>query len=152
MIKFQKLPIQHKQILQPFFEPLFFRTYFNLDKITICIMPKWFGTLGGRGTHTAAAVVGKHICVIPEVLICKKNQQIRNNYWSIDNDAKGIATWCHEVFHCYQFHEKPWRFVGQGILGIIYSLLYDKKLYNHKRFPYEQEAILFAEKVRNHIL
>lgn len=92
----------------------------------------------------AVSVFGDKIYVLRGVLDTA-SANIRGHDWRWDS-PRGISLWCHEFYHVYQFRKHPLRFLSQGISGIFQSLK-GGSIYEHKYFPYEQEAIAFEKQV-----
>jgi len=126
----------------------FFKEYkWSPAKAKVRVVSPYWGKLSGRGTPTAVFVVRGNIFVMRGALNAAK--PVRSNNWNLATKM-GFATLAHEVFHTYQNDRDGFgKFLRSLFSGIWKSLRNSKKLYDHKYFDYELEAIDFEKKVRS---
>lgn len=132
-------------VVQPWFD----RYSWSAQQVKVRLVPDWFGSVGARGSPTAVAVFGRTLYCIAGVL--DADHRVRSNLWSW-RQVGGIANWCHEVFHVYQYERDGfWRLYGLFAAGIVRSLL-SGQLYDHTKIAPEREAMQFEQYVYAHLL
>lgn len=128
----------------------FFKEYgWDLSKTRIQIVSPYWGKLSGRGSATAAFVIGNTVYIMRGAL--NKRGLVRGNSWDLAT-INGFSTFAHEVFHTYQNNRDGLiKFVTSLLYGIFKSIIRSRKLYDHKFFEYEREAIAFQNKLKKKV-
>ena len=128
-----------RAILAPFF------SRHVLDNTKVRVLTNVFDWVNVVGLRGCMVLMGT-ITVIPGLL--DANAQINKVTWSWTTPI-GIANWAHEIVHVEQWQRHPGVVLAQYAKGLVKSW-WKGKWYIHDYFPYEQEAFVVEQKVRDH--
>jgi hypothetical protein len=146
---FRHLPKEVTGTLQPFFPENL------LHKMKVVLKPSdwlFFGA-SGRGRPTPCFVLFGTIYVAEGILNHPMQPSLAR--WGNHCDLTTPGGWeflAHELFHVVQYKRAGvFGMLGKYIGGIAKSLFGRRRLWDHSRIPFEQEAIEFGAVVRRRL-